>query len=168
MTERTETINHPPHYNRGKIEVIDFIDDQGLDFYRGNVVKYICREGKLGVSVVDDLKKARWYLDRLISKLEIPGPPNKSPFVTIPPPDYVGASKLIKTEPTIFRSPHDVTHIQGPEDAEISIHKPCTCPLCFFKMGERLPSLTPEKYSPATPGTTWGHTRSGQGQEAKN
>jgi len=35
--------NHPVHYNKGKIEVWDFIIDQNLDFIEGNIVKYICR-----------------------------------------------------------------------------------------------------------------------------
>ena len=38
---RREAVNHPPHYNQGKIEVIDAIEDWGLDFNAGNVVKYI-------------------------------------------------------------------------------------------------------------------------------
>ena len=34
---------HPDHYNEGEIEVWDFIADQKLDFFEGNIVKYICR-----------------------------------------------------------------------------------------------------------------------------
>lgn len=41
----TNAIDHPSHYNRGKIEVIDFIEDQGLSFHLGNVIKYITRAG---------------------------------------------------------------------------------------------------------------------------
>lgn len=63
-----ETINHPNHYNKGKIEVIDFIEDQKLGFKAGNVVKYVSRyRYKNGL---EDLKKAKWYLDRLIEKFE--------------------------------------------------------------------------------------------------
>jgi hypothetical protein len=64
-----EKVNHPQHYNAGKIEVIDAICDWELDFIEGNVVKYVTRakhkEDELG-----DLKKARWYLDYLIKQLE--------------------------------------------------------------------------------------------------
>ena len=36
-------VEHPDHYNKGNIEVWDFIADQDLDFFEGNIVKYICR-----------------------------------------------------------------------------------------------------------------------------
>lgn len=63
-----ETVNHPAHYNAGSIEVIDAIEDWKLNFHAGNVVKYVARhEHKNGI---EDLKKARWYLGRLISNLE--------------------------------------------------------------------------------------------------
>lgn len=63
-----EKVSHPQHYNSGKIEVIDFVEDQNLGFHLGNVVKYITRaEHKNGI---EDLKKARWYLDREIQRRE--------------------------------------------------------------------------------------------------
>lgn len=61
-------IDHPSHYNRGKIEVIDFIEDQGLSFHLGNVIKYIARAGSKG-DKLEDLKKARWYLDMYINEV---------------------------------------------------------------------------------------------------
>lgn len=63
------TIDHPAHYNMGKIEVIDAIEDWQLDFCLGNAVKYIARAKHKG-SELEDLKKARWYLDRAIQRLE--------------------------------------------------------------------------------------------------
>lgn len=60
-----DTIDHPPHYTSGKIEVWDFIADQGLDFFCGNVVKYICRAGRKG-DKLEDLRKARAYVDKAI------------------------------------------------------------------------------------------------------
>lgn len=68
-----DNVNHPAHYNAGKIEVIEIQEDQlSSEEYRGyikgQVIKYITRERhKNGL---EDLKKARWYLDRLIKKLE--------------------------------------------------------------------------------------------------
>lgn len=60
-------VNHPDHYNTGKIEVIDFIEDQKLNFNLGNVVKYITRLGRKDPSTqLEDLMKARWYLNREI------------------------------------------------------------------------------------------------------
>lgn len=72
-----DKINHPSHYTVGKIEVIDFIDDKDFNFNLGNVIKYVSRAGKkkssgksLEAKALEDLKKARWYLDREISKRE--------------------------------------------------------------------------------------------------
>lgn len=65
-----EAINHPSHYNSGKIEVIEAIEDWALGFSLGNAVKYIARAGKKTPDKLQDLKKARWYLDREISNLE--------------------------------------------------------------------------------------------------
>lgn len=45
MSTTDVAVIHPSHYTRGKIEVWDFIKDQGLNYDRGNVVKYICRAG---------------------------------------------------------------------------------------------------------------------------
>lgn len=65
-----DTINHPAHYTGGKIEVIDFIEDQGLGFHLGNVIKYVCRAGlKDPDKEIEDLKKAEWYLVRYIGIL---------------------------------------------------------------------------------------------------
>ena len=69
MRKYSELVNHPEHYNQGKIEVIDAILDWELDFIEGNVVKYIARSRHKS-SRVGDLKKARWYLDYLIDKIE--------------------------------------------------------------------------------------------------
>lgn len=66
-----DEVNHPSHYTDGKIEVIDFIEDKKLGFHLGNAVKYIARAGKKDpTKTVQDLKKARWYLDRKIELLE--------------------------------------------------------------------------------------------------
>lgn len=66
-----DTVNHPSHYTDGKIEVIDFIEDKGLNFHRGNAVKYIARAGKKNpAKEVEDLKKAVWYLNREIQRME--------------------------------------------------------------------------------------------------
>lgn len=65
-----EKVNHPAHYNQGKIEVIDAIEGWSLGFHEGNVIKYVARhKHKNGL---EDLKKAKWYLDRLIEQMEKP------------------------------------------------------------------------------------------------
>lgn len=64
--DKHESVNHPSHYNFGSIEVIDAIDDWHLGFYEGQVVKYVAR-AKHKHNELEDLKKARWYLDRRIT-----------------------------------------------------------------------------------------------------
>lgn len=68
-TPEEDRINHPPHYTKGKIEVIDFIADQEMGYLDGNIIKYVARYRHKGTPL-EDLKKARWYLERLIEKLE--------------------------------------------------------------------------------------------------
>lgn len=72
-----DMVNSPPHYNRGKFEAIDVIEDAvqhapdsvigGLQW---QVLKYVLRMWHK-TSALEDAKKARWYLDRLINKLEM-------------------------------------------------------------------------------------------------
>ena len=62
-----EVINHPEHYKPGIYEAINVIEAWNLNFCLGNSLKYICRAGKKDPSkVVEDLKKAHWYLNREI------------------------------------------------------------------------------------------------------
>jgi hypothetical protein len=64
-------VSHPPHYNSGKIEVIEAIEDWQLGFHLGNVVKYVARAGKKDpAKEVEDLEKSRWYLNRKIELLQ--------------------------------------------------------------------------------------------------
>ncbi len=66
-----DNVNSPAHYNTGKIEVYDFIEDKELNYCRGNVIKYITRAGlKSKDTELEDLKKAKWYLDKEIKRLE--------------------------------------------------------------------------------------------------
>lgn len=62
-------VNHPKHYNTGKIEVIDAIEEWEMGFCDGNVIKYIARHKHKG-KPIEDLKKAKWYLERLIQQYE--------------------------------------------------------------------------------------------------
>lgn len=64
-----DSVNHPKHYTQSKIEVIDAIEAWNLNFRLANVVKYVAR-AEYKNNKLEDLKKARWYLDREISKLE--------------------------------------------------------------------------------------------------
>ena len=79
MEQKIDNVNHPPHYlwlkDKAGIEVIDIT--RHMDFDLGNVVKYVLRQGlksEEGMSnkekAIEDLKKARWYLDDKIKILE--------------------------------------------------------------------------------------------------
>jgi hypothetical protein len=63
----SNAIDHPKHYNVGKIEVIDAIEDWQLGFHLGNVVKYVARADHKK-NPLEDLKKAAWYLEREINR----------------------------------------------------------------------------------------------------
>lgn len=64
-----DMVNSPAHYTYGGVETIDFIEAKQLDYHCGNVIKYVSRAGRKGERL-EDLRKARWYLDRAISRLE--------------------------------------------------------------------------------------------------
>lgn len=63
-------IQNPPHYANNEIEPIDYIIANKLTYCEGNVVKYITRwRGKGGL---EDLKKAKQYIDFIIEKEGVP------------------------------------------------------------------------------------------------
>jgi len=65
-----DQIQSPDHYTHGGIEVIDFIVSWNMEYHQGNIIKYICRYKYKGTPV-EDLKKARQYLDWLIEEEEL-------------------------------------------------------------------------------------------------
>lgn len=74
VSEGADVVNSPPHYTAGGIEAIDAIEaalsDEGFrGALKANVLKYMWRYEKKADPVAD-LRKARWYLDRLIQKVE--------------------------------------------------------------------------------------------------
>ena len=70
-----DPVNHPTHYTHGKFECIDVLVDlekSGSDFRVLNAIKYLWR-WKHKTKPLEDLKKARWYLDHLITEIENEG-----------------------------------------------------------------------------------------------
>jgi hypothetical protein len=65
----SDRVNSPPHYTAGGIETIDFIEAKDLNYRLGNVVKYVSRAEKKE-NPLEDLKKAKWYLEREIATRE--------------------------------------------------------------------------------------------------
>jgi len=74
-TPNSDMVNAPSHYQAGGLEVINIIEAFSLGFHDGNAIKYILRAGRKG-DRLEDLRKARWYLDREIASEEkgIPTP----------------------------------------------------------------------------------------------
>lgn len=71
MAERPDDpVNSPKHYTSHPpgVECIQVVEHMG--FSLGNAIKYIWRAGLKSPSAVEDLKKARWYLDREIARME--------------------------------------------------------------------------------------------------
>lgn len=68
----SEMVNHPNHYGGDNVyETIKVIEAWGLDFHLGNSVKYISRAGKKDTDKeIQDLEKAKWYLERKIELLK--------------------------------------------------------------------------------------------------
>lgn len=65
--KKESMVNHPSHYNQGRFEVIEVIEDQRLGFHLGNAIKYICRAGKKDPrKLIEDLEKAIWYVRRFV------------------------------------------------------------------------------------------------------
>lgn len=108
LTPKTDSdpVAHPTHYNAGKIEVIEFIEDQKSSFHLGNAIKYIARAGiKDTTKEIEDLEKAEWYLRRQLEILrarkegreayrpnQMPSPKKNGPVPATPQPP--GGEKL--------------------------------------------------------------------------
>jgi len=67
--DEPEMVNHPAHYNTGKYEVIDVIEDWKLGFNLGNTVKYLARAEHKS-NQIEDLEKAAFYLNRQIELIK--------------------------------------------------------------------------------------------------
>ena len=64
--DEIDMVNHPQHYQHG-IEPIEFIESHNLNFNLGNVIKYVSRAPFKGTEL-EDLQKAKWYLEREINR----------------------------------------------------------------------------------------------------
>jgi len=70
--QEEDMVNSPPHYNKAGVECIEAIraaTGDGYEYYlQGNIMKYLWRyRYKNGT---EDLKKAQWYLDKLVEEVE--------------------------------------------------------------------------------------------------
>ncbi|PNZ17396.1 DUF3310 domain-containing protein [Staphylococcus succinus] len=74
-TESNNTVNHPPHYNYGEIEVIDFIEqvtqhyNANVAYHIGNAIKYLARSPHKNGK--EDVAKAKWYIERAYENWDV-------------------------------------------------------------------------------------------------
>lgn len=88
-----DMVNHPPHYTKGKFEVIDVLEDIAQHYSNPTqaalvwqVIKYLARAPLKG-NLAEDVQKAQWYLNRLVDKLVVPLEATSKPGgVTYVPP----------------------------------------------------------------------------------
>ena len=74
-----DVVNHPAHYTAYPVEVIELTEH--MNYCRGNIVKYVARAGlKSPDTELEDLRKAQWYIEREIARLEGPEGPDDSPL----------------------------------------------------------------------------------------
>ena len=83
--ETADVVNHPAHYTAYPVEVIELTEH--MNYCRGNIVKYVARAGlKSPDTELEDLRKAQWYIEREIARLEGPEDPE--------PPSLPGSVKV--------------------------------------------------------------------------
>jgi hypothetical protein len=75
MDTKVDMVNSPPHYNKGKIETIDYIVDalgewEAVSYCQGNVIKYLSTRLFAKGDPIQDAKKAQWYLTKMIELME--------------------------------------------------------------------------------------------------
>lgn len=73
--ESVDNVNNPQHYNYGKVECIEAIEESMTSesfrgYLKGNCMKYLWRYERKG-KALEDLRKAQWYLDKLIDEVEV-------------------------------------------------------------------------------------------------
>ena len=74
LVEEADNVNNPAHYNYGKVECIEAIEESMTSesfrgYLKGNCLKYLWRYERKGKEL-EDLRKAQWYLDKLIDEVE--------------------------------------------------------------------------------------------------
>ena len=82
MTDKNDPVNHPAHYTKGTIEALDAIasalsGSEFVGYLKGKIFKYMWRAPHKN-KALEDYKKARFYLDMLISREEANQPPQKN------------------------------------------------------------------------------------------
>lgn len=138
-------VTHPSHYNSGKIEVIEAIEDWKLCYHLGNSVKYIARAGKKDPSKeIEDLEKAAWYLKRKIEKLtaakqnrEAVRPNDMNPYVGADPA-LPGSEKTVFSATNAFLS---VRHGPHRDSAPTAIKRPCLICLKQIEPDRKYPGI---------------------------
>jgi hypothetical protein len=89
MSQEQDLVNHPPHYKSHPSGVECITITEHFNFCRGNAIKYIWRAGEKDCEI-KDLKKAAWYINREIKRLEaVSKPACSSKAVTDSQPQFM-------------------------------------------------------------------------------
>lgn len=116
-----DAVKNPSHYCGIKYEVINFIEDHGLGYCLGNVIKYICRAGKKypgdKQKELQDLEKAKWYLERRLKEHENSIEQDSNNFkAEIKVADFIEDQKLNYARGEILRY---IVSFEKPDDLEV-------------------------------------------------
>ncbi len=65
--DKNKKVDHPDRYCHG-IKAIDYIESHNMNFNLGNVIKYVTRAGLKSENAIEDLQKAKWYIEREIGR----------------------------------------------------------------------------------------------------
>lgn len=70
----SDAVNHPDHYTSGDVECIDAIQsaltpEEFQGYCKANAIKYLWRAGRKQIDSVEDLRKANWYIQRLLETI---------------------------------------------------------------------------------------------------
>lgn len=123
----TDMVNHPAHYKFGNgVEVIDLTEQ--LTFNTGNAVKYLSRAGRKSEDPIEDLHKARWYVDREIQRIEkqngTQSDSNSSVGGTATAPDS-GERRAASAGGQVHLSDTDRRALRAAADAGVGVHIVC-------------------------------------------
>ncbi|ACY35904.1 hypothetical protein CMP1-08 [Clavibacter phage CMP1] len=123
----TDMVNHPAHYKFDNgVEVIDLTEQ--LTFNTGNAVKYLSRAGRKSADPIEDLRKARWYVDREILRIEKQNgtqPDSDSSVGSTEEETDSGERRPARAGGQVELSPTDRRTLRAAADAGVGIHIVC-------------------------------------------
>jgi hypothetical protein len=125
MSQEQDLVNHPPHYKSHPSGVECITITEHFNFCRGNAIKYIWRAGEKD-SEIKDLKKAAWYINREIKRLEAVSKP--------------ACSGKAESQPQFMHNGVGIADMYSPDEFEIALQR--TTPDHFPDVGNMIETTT--------------------------